>query len=276
VDNAHTLANPSPIDISSLSRDAEAAELVPDKIKLAGRLRIGIEPTYAPDEFKDASGKPIGWSVELMDAVATKLGLKTEYHVALFDNIIPGVMGAKFDLGLSSVTDSKKREQSVDFVNYFSAGILWASSSGRSVDPNDACGLKVAVQATTFGDIVDLPAKSKACLDAGKKPITKLKYLSQDDAINAVVLGRADAFDADASVTRYSINRTRGKLQIAGEEYGSEPYGMPVAKNSGTLKEALMRAIQSLIDDKTYGRILENWGVSSGGVEQATINGAKS
>jgi polar amino acid transport system substrate-binding protein len=270
------MANPSPIDVGSLNRDAAAVALLPDKIKLSGRLRVGTEPTYAPNEFKDASGKPIGWSVELLDAVAKKLGLKTEYHVAQFDNIIPGIRGAKYDLGLSSFTDSKKREESVDFVDYFAAGNQWASTSGRSVDPNAACGLRVAVEATTFQDTVDVPAKSKACFDAGAKPIIKLKYLSQDDAINAVVLGRADAFVADSPVTLYSINRARGKLQIAGGEYDSAPYGIPVAKNSGTLKEALMRAVQSLIDDKTYGRILENWGVSSGGVEQATINGAKS
>ncbi len=102
---------------------------------------------------------------------------------------------------MSSFTDNKEREKTVDFVDYFSAGIQWASPAGKTVDPDNACGLKVAVQTTTTEDTDDVPAKSKACTAAGKTAINKLKFDSQDDATNAVVLGQADACRADSPIT---------------------------------------------------------------------------
>jgi polar amino acid transport system substrate-binding protein len=262
--------------VGTVSKDEAAAALLPDSVKSAGKLTIGIDPTYAPNEYKDASGKPIGWEVEFMDAVAKKLGLTTEYAVAKFDNIIPGITGGKYNLGLSSFTDNKLREKTVDFVDYYTAGIQWASSAAKKVDPNNACGLKVAVQATTVEDTDDVPAKSKKCTDAGKPAIKKLKYDTQDAATNAVVLGQADALSADSPVTLYAIKQTGGKLQLAGTSFDSAPYGLAVAKNAGTLKDALQKAIQSMIDGGTYKEILAKWGVESGGVPTATINGAQS
>ncbi len=102
---------------------------------------------------------------------------------------------------MSSFTDTKEREQTVDFVTYFSAGILWAQRPGTPVDPNNACGKKVAVQATTTEETDELPAKSKACTDAGKPAIEIIKFDGQDAATNAVVLGQADAMSADSPVT---------------------------------------------------------------------------
>lgn len=279
VNNSAKTTNGTPsstTSVSSVSKDDAAAGLLPPKVKSAAKLVIGIDPTYAPNEFKDASGKPIGWEVEFMDAVAKKLGVTTQYQPAKFDNIIPGIKGAKYDLGLSSFTDNKERERSVDFVNYFTAGIQWASANGKTVDPDNACGLKVAVQATTFEDTDEVPAKSKKCAAAGKPAIQKLKYDTQDDATNAVVLGRADALSADSPVSLYAIKQTGGKLQKAGNEFDSAPYGLAVAKNAGTMKEALQKAIQSLMDDGTYTQILDKWGVGAGGIKQATINGAQS
>ena len=73
---------------------------------------------------------------------------------------------------MSSFTDTLEREKQVDFVNYYTAGIQWAAPKGKTVDPDNACGLKVAVQATTYEDTHEVPAKSKACTDAGKPAIT--------------------------------------------------------------------------------------------------------
>ncbi|MBL3753155.1 transporter substrate-binding domain-containing protein, partial [Mycobacteroides abscessus subsp. massiliense] len=69
----------------------------------------------------------------------------------------------------------------------------------------DACGKKVAVQATTFQDTDELPAKSKACTDAGKPAIEIVRFDGQDAATNAVVLGQTDAMSADSPVTSWAI-----------------------------------------------------------------------
>jgi polar amino acid transport system substrate-binding protein len=212
--------------------DAIAA-LVPDKIKSSGKLIVGVNVPYAPNEFKDSSGKIVGFDVDLMDAVATVLGLKTQYTEAAFDKIIPAIQAGTYNVGMSSFTDNKEREKTVDFVTYFSAGIQWAAPAGKTVDPNNACGLKVAVQSTTVEDTDEVPAKSKACTSAGKPAINKLKFDRQDDATNALVLGKVDAMSADSPVTAFAVKQSGGKLQLAGQIFDSAPYGWPVARRLG-------------------------------------------
>jgi polar amino acid transport system substrate-binding protein len=262
--------------VGAVSKDQAAADLLPASIKSSGKLITGINVPYAPNEYKDPSGKIVGWEVDLLNAVATKLGVTAELQESGFDNIIPSVKAGKFNIGMSSFTDNKTREAQVDFVNYYSAGTQWAAPAGKTVDPENACGLKVAVQATTTQETDDLPAKSKACTAAGKKAITIIKIDSQDAVNQAVILGQADAFAADSPITQYAVKQSSGKLQLAGDIYGAAPYGFVVAKDAGSLKQALQKAVQSMIDDGTYKQVLDKWGVGAGGLTEATINGAQS
>ena len=258
---------------SDIAVDDAAAAMLPAEVADSGTLVIGTDPTYAPNEFKNEAGEPIGWGIEIAEAVAAKLGHEPEFQVAKFDNIIPSVTGGKADIGVSSFTDNVEREKQVDFVNYFVAGIQWASATGNDVDPDNACGLKVAVQATTYEDTEEVPTKSAACVDAGKPAIEKLQYDTQDAATNAVVLGQADALSADSPVTLYAIAQTEGKLQPAGETFDVAPYGVAVGKDSG-LAEAIQAALQSMVDDGSYAAILDEWGVTDGAVDEITINAA--
>ena len=265
--------SPATSSVGDVKKDAAVASLLPAKVAKTGKLVLATAPNYAPNEYKDAAGKPIGWDIELGSAVAAKLGLKAEYQVAKFDNIIPGIALGKIDVGISSFTDKAEREKKVDFVNYYLAGVQWASATGKVVDPNNACGLKVAVQATTFQDTDEVPAKSAACVKAGKAAIKKLPFDTQDAAANAVALGQADAFTADSPVTGYAILQMKGKVQTAGKTFDAAPYGMAVAKSSGMAK-AVQAALQSLVDDGTYAKILNKWGVADGGLKVITINAA--
>ena len=248
-----------------VKKDDTLANSLPSKIKSAGVLTVGMDDTYPPNEYKDDNGNPVGWEVDFTNAIGAK--------IAKFDNIIPSVTGGKDDFGMSSFTDTVEREKQVDFVNYYNAGILWASAKGKTVDPDNACGLKVAVQSTTYEDTDEVPAKSKTCTDAGKPAIQALRYDNQDDATNAVILGKADALSADSPVTLYAISKSSGKLQEAGKTFDVAPYGIPVAKNSD-LTPVLQKTIQALIDDGTYKKILDKWGVADGMVTTASINAA--
>jgi len=262
-----TAAAPS----TTVSKNNAVAALVPEKMRSAGVLNVGMANNYPPNEFKDDNGLPAGWSVDLTNALGQVMGLKVKFDIGTFDNILPAVRAGKDDMGMSSFTDTLEREKQVDFVNYFSAGIQWASPISKTVDPNSACGLKVAVQATTYQDTHEVPAKSKACTDAGKPPITILKYDAQDQATNALVVGQVDAMSADSPVTLYAISRTKDKLRTAGDAFEVAPYGMPVAKDSA-FRPVLQKALQQLIDDGTYTKILTKWGVESGGVKTAALN----
>jgi polar amino acid transport system substrate-binding protein len=259
---------------NSVSTQKAARSFVPAKIKKRGKLIVGVNVPYSPNEYI-SKGKVVGFDVDLMDAVAKSLGLKTDYRQADFDKIVPSVKAGTFDVGMSSFTDNKLREKTDNFVDYFSAGILWAAPKGHPVNPLNACGLTVSVQATTVEQTDELPALSKKCTKAGKKPIKILQYTGQDQATNAVVLGKSQAMSADSPVTAYAIKQSGGKLIPAGKVRESAPYGWPVAKGS-KLSKALMTALQSLIDAGTYDQICKKWGVQAGEIKKATLNGALS
>ena len=260
---------------ASAAKVDSIASTVPEKIKSSGKLVVGVNIPYTPNEFKDPSGKIIGFDVDLMNAVASTLGLTADYREADFAKIIPSIQGGTFDVGMSSFTDTKEREKSVDFVTYASAGILWAQRPDNPVDPKNACGKKVSVQATTTEETDELPAKNKACTDAGKPPIQIVPFDGQDAATNAVVLGQVDAMSADSPVTLYAIKQSNGKLTQAGEVADAAPYGWPVAKGS-PLAQSLKQALEHMIQTGAYKQIASNWGVEKAMIDKPVINGAVS
>jgi polar amino acid transport system substrate-binding protein len=259
--------------VTSGGKDAALAKLLPANIAKAGVIQVGVDATYAPNEYKDTNGNAVGWDIDLFNAVAKKLGVKANYNIAGFDTIIPKITGGKYDVGVSSFTDNTTREKQVNFVDYYSAGILWASPAGKTVDPDNACGLKVAVETGTVEQTDDIPGKSKACVAAGKAAIQILQFDGQDQATNAVVLGQADAMSADSPITDYAIAQSKGKLQAAGKSFEVAPYGIAVAKGS-KLDVAIQKTMQSLVDDGTYKKILDKWGVADGSVTSISLNSA--
>lgn len=257
----------------TVSSQSDLAALVPASIRAKGVLAIAVAPNYPPNEYVDTSNKIVGWDIELMDAVAAKLGLRTVYQNSTFDNIIPGVTNGKYDVGVSSFTDNPIREQSVDFVDYFNAGTQWAGPKGKVVDPDHACGLRVAVQTSTVQATKDLPARSGKCTAAGEPPIKIESYHDQAAATTAVMLGKADAVAADSPVTAYAVKQASAKLQLQGPLYDAAPYGYAVAKKS-PLAGALEQSLKALIADGTYQKICARWGDQAGEIKAPTINGA--
>ena len=249
------------------------AATVPEDIRSTGRLIVGVNIPYAPNEFKDANGQIVGFDVDLMNAVARTLGLAPEYRETAFEAILPSVRAGDFDVGMSSFTDTREREESVDFVTYFRAGTMWAQRAGSGITPADACGLRVGVSYATLQETEDIPARSEGCVAAGAAPIEKVVYVSQDDLNSALINGEVDAMAADSPVTGFAIKTSGGALEAAGDVYNSAPYGYPVAKGSG-LAESLRQALVHLISTGEYRTIAVMWGVEKGMISTPVINGA--
>ncbi len=262
--------------VESVTVDEAAAALLPADIAESGKLVMGSDGDYFPNEFKSEDGKTLtGWGIELAEAVSAKLGLTPEWEVLDFDSIIPRIEEGVVNMGASSFTDNLKRQESVDFVNYYNAGTLWAAKTGANIDPDDACGLTVAVQQGTVQERTELPERSAKCEAAGKDPIEILPFDGQAAATNAVVNDQADAFSADSPVTIGAVIELGGVLEAQGEAFASEPYGFAVQKGSA-MTQAVQAAVQSLMDDGTYLKILEHWGAEGGAITEATVNAGTS
>jgi polar amino acid transport system substrate-binding protein len=254
--------------------DALAAK-VPDAIKSDGKLLIGTDATYAPNEFLDTDGKTvIGFDVDLFNAVAAKLGLKTQWQPSKFADIIPGVQSAKYEAGVSSFTINDERKQQANMISYFNAGTQWGAKKGNptGVQPDNACGKKVAVQTATVQETEDLPQRDKDCKSAGNPAITIDSYQDQGQATAAVVSGKDDAMLADSPVLAYAVKQTNGQLELLGDIYDAAPYGYVVDKDQTEFAQAIADAVKALITDGTYKTILEKWGVQAGAIDNPAVN----
>jgi polar amino acid transport system substrate-binding protein len=272
----------------SVSKDAAIAAEVPSAIAAKGTLIVATDPSYAPNEYFGPDNTTIvGWDVELGQAIATVLGLKFKFVQAGFDGIIVGLSSGKYDIGMSSFTDTKERQATVDMVTYYSAGtsFLVLASGGPDIQTlADLCGHTVAVEKGTT-QLDDATAQDKECTGQGKPGVNVLAFPDQNGANLALSSGRAEVGMADSPVAAYQAQVTSGLLKLSGEPYGVAPYGIAVPRPAGSrpgtgpMSKPILDALNKLIADGVYGQILDNWGVRGpgsgfGAIANPVINGA--
>jgi polar amino acid transport system substrate-binding protein len=273
-------ASASSSSAAGATADPAVAKLVPAAIKSKGTLTVAADASYAPDEFFASDGKTvIGMDADLSKALAEAMGLKANVVNETFDGIIPGLASGKYDLGASSFTDTKAREKTVDFVDYFTAGesFFTKASGGTAVSSlSDICGKTVAVEKGTTEE-ADAGTQSKKCTAAGKPAVTVQSYPDQNGANLALASGRAQLGFADSPVAAYAVKKSNGQFKLTGPAFASAPYGLAVPKKSG-LAPAVLAALKALMANGTYTKILSNWGLQSGAISGARvrINGATS
>jgi polar amino acid transport system substrate-binding protein len=273
-DSSSSAAGGSSTPLPSVSADPALAAKVPADVAADGIISVGSDTTYAPSEFLAADGTTIeGFDVDLFNLVAAKLGLKAKFETAPFDSIIAGVGSGKYEAGVSSFTINPERLAQANMVSYYSAGTQWSTKKGNpeDVDPDNACGLAIAVQKATV-QVDDITARSQACTDAGKPAITIDQYDAQSDATAAVVSGKDVAGLADSPVMAYAIQQTNDQLELLGDVYDSAPYGYVLPKDQADFAQAIADAVKALIADGSYAEVLKNWAVQDGAITDPTVN----
>ena len=256
--------------------DASVAALVPAAMKSKGTLNVATEAQYAPNEFIASDGHTIiGMDADMMNALGEVMGLKVNLINANFETIIPGLAAGRYDVGASSFTDTKEREKTVDFVDYFSAGISFYAKSSANPGVNelaDLCGKATAVEKGTV-EQEEAEAQSKKCTKESKKAVTVLSYPGQNAVNLAVSSGRAELGMADSPVVAYQIKQSNGQFKLIGKSYEFAPYGFAIPKTSG-MTTPILAALKHLIADGKYTQILTKWGIQSGAISTPKINGA--
>ena len=251
---------------------------VPAAIKAKGTLSVATEAQYAPNEFIAPDGHTvIGMDADLMQALGEVMGLKVKLINSNFETIIPGLAAGRYDVGASSFTDTKEREKTVDFVDYYTAGIsFYAKSSANPAvtELADLCGKTVAVEKGTT-EQEQSEKQSKACSKAHEKSVTVLSFPGQNAVNLAVSSGRAELGMADSPVVAYQIKQANGQFKLIGKSYGFAPYGLAIPKTSG-MTTPILAALKELMANGTYLQILTKWGIQSGAITTPKINGATS
>jgi polar amino acid transport system substrate-binding protein len=252
---------------------APLASLLPQAIRDKGTLVVGSDVAYAPVEFFDADGKTIiGLDADLGAAIGAQLGVKLEFQNGTFDGLIASLTKSKrIDLIMSAMSDNKKRQAAIDFVDYFSAGTSILVKKGnpqgiKSLD--DFCGKTIALQRGTTQDDVAEAQKTKC----GAKKLTILKFDTDPEALLQVKNNRAAADMNDFPVAAYTTTK-QTDFEVVGEQIEAGPYGIGVRKEDTAIRDAIKKALDALIANGEYTKILDKWKVTSGAVTTAAVNG---
>lgn len=268
---------------------APLADRLPQSVRDKGVIKVGSDISYAPVEFKDGSGKTVGIDPDLAAAMGKQLGVTFEFENGTFDTLITGLRSKRYDIAMSAMTDTKDRQEGVDsetgkkvgegvdFIDYFTAGVSLYTQKGDDQgikNWSDVCGKKIVLQRGTVSE--DLAkAESKKC-PAGKK-IRIESFDNDQQAQTRLRGGGADAGSSDFPVAAYAVKNSGGgkDFQLVGEQVEAAPYGIAVAKDNTKLRDALKAALDAVIANGEYKKIMDKWGVAEGAVEAATINGGK-
>jgi polar amino acid transport system substrate-binding protein len=270
----------------TIQQDPTLAAKVPDHIKADGKFVIATDASYAPNEFKNGSAFQ-GMDIDLGNAIGKVLGVQVEFVNAPFDGILAGIESGRYEAGLSSFTDNKEREKTVDFVNYYKAGTSIGVKKGNPLGIKsqiDLCGKKVAAEQGTVQlqsitqdkDEDGNPTLRGQCKAAGKPVPVPVSQPDQNAVNLSLTSGRADAFTADSPIVEYQTKVTNGGIEQGGQTTDVAPYGMALKKNDGTFAQAVQGAIQWLVDTGNYTKILDTWGVKDGAITTITVNAAGS
>ena len=248
---------------------------LPQSVRSKGELTVASDVSYAPLEYFEKDGKTVtGFDYDLAQALGKKLGVRVRFVNTAFDGIIPALQAGRFDAVMSAMTDTSERERVLDFVNYLDAGTSIVVKRGNPKgisDLDDLCGKTVALQK---GTIQADAAKeiSAGCEKRGAKGVDIKTFPKDTDAILQVRSGRAVADLNDSPVAAYNAKTSKDLEVVDAPIYGAEPYGIGVKKGNAQLRDALRKALQELIDDGTYTKVITKYGMRAGAVERATVN----
>ncbi|MBQ1092127.1 ABC transporter substrate-binding protein [Streptomyces sp. B93] len=268
---------------------APLADKLPQSIRDKGVIRVGSDIAYAPVEFKDESGKTVGIDPDLADAMGKQLGVKFEFENGTFDTLLTGLRSNRYDIAMSAMTDTKERQEGidsetgkkvgegVDFVDYFTAGVSIYTKKGDDQGIktwSDLCGKKLVVQRGTVSE--DLAKDEAKKCPSGKK-LTIEAFDNDQQAQTRLRAGGADAGSSDFPVAAYAVKTSGGgnDFQLVGEQVEAAPYGIAIAKDQAELRDAIKAAMDAVIENGEYTKVLEKWGVTEGAVDEAVVNGGK-
>ncbi|ALV45721.1 amino acid-binding protein [Arthrobacter alpinus] len=261
-------------------KDAALVAEVPAAIAKDGKLTVGTTAGSVPLSFYATDNKtPVGSELDLAQLVADKLGLELDVQVTAWENWPLKTQSGDLEVVFSNVGINADRVKLFDFSTYRAAYMAFEAKSTSSYDikgSDDISGLKISVGSGTNQEKI-LLAWNKELVAKGKAPAELQYYSSDADTILALGSGRTDVNITPYPSAVYRTN-TRDDLKIVGKVNAGWPNETLVAattlKDNG-LAPAITDALNAVIKDGSYGKVLARWGLSEEALPAAeTINEA--
>ena len=238
----------------------------PKDLITPGTLTVGSDTTYPPQEYIDTTtNKAAGFDVDLITAIAQRMGLKANVVTTKFDTIIDDLSNKRFDVVISAVTINPDREKKADFVPYFNAGeslLVQASNPKNIKSVSDLCGQPVGVQTGTV-EQTDLQTASDACKKAGKPAINLTILQDQTAVVQLLANGRVVATYQDSPVTDYYNKQHPGQFAVGGSVVNAAEEGIVVRKGDTSMFNAVKTAFDQLKAGGTYRSLIQKWGLTN-------------
>lgn len=262
------------LGLALLPQMAAAGE-IPAAIRSAGVLKLSINATFAPMEFKDPETNTFkGLDIDLVDALAAKLNLKVERTDGMFAQLIPALTTGRTDFILSGISDTPQRQETMDFVDYMRGGAqFYVLTSSTVKDPVELCGKKVATIRSTAYPAQVKEWSDKTCVGAGKAPIEVVGTESSPDARLQLKQGRVEAAVQGGETIAFTSKQEGGIYRVIGTPLAILYYGAAFRKADASFRDAVADALQGLIDDGTYGKIFAKWELTEFAIPKIMING---
>lgn len=256
---------------------AAHAQALPDAIAKSRTIKVAVNAIYPPMEYKDPdSGDLVGFDIDLGNAIAKQLGVKIDWQESAFEQLLPSLETGRVDMVLSGVSDVPGRRSAADFLDYLNSGAQFyvlASAQGNAVhQPADLCGKAVGTSRSTSFPADTAAWSAKNC--AGKAPISVVGTEDTSSARMQLKQGRIVAGVQGSETLPYAMKLEPNTYRPVGAPFATSPEGIAFAKSNTKLRDAVHGALDKLIADGTYGKIVAKWGLQSSAVHQLTMNGA--
>jgi glutamate/aspartate transport system substrate-binding protein len=235
------------------------------RIKKTGIVRIGYREASIPFSFLDRSGRPIGYSIELCDAIVEEIGrtldrddLKVEFMKVTSDDRLDAILDNRIDLECGSTTNNLERRKRVDFspMIFVSGTKVMVPVATPWRNFRDLKGRRVAVTRGTTN------AQALKTLDQKfGLGITLVESPDHEESYRLLADGKVDAFATD-DVLLYGLiaqHRSQNQFKVVGELLSYDPYGIAFRRNEPALRDAVERAIRNLVVARDIGPIYAKW-----------------
>ena len=262
--------------VSGVAEDKKLHDRLPAAIRSSGVLTLGTtEATGSeglPHSGSDTSGTQIGLDVDLRNEVAKLLGVRLKVSYGTFETIVPGTQSGKYDVGQDNFAVTSQRLPVVDFATYLKdgQGFVAASSSPltKVTKLTDICGHTVSTTSgSSFQQILQQGASQ--CAKAGLKPYTTKYYPDQSSIVLGLQNGKTDLYFGPTLGDKYLVAH-QPNLKFLGEVSSSD-VGFVTAKGS-PLAHVLVDAVNELIQDGTYTKTFDKWGIAGSGIAKSVFN----